>query len=814
MTRKKLNLIRLPTYFVVQLLCLALAVPVLAQDTQNPGGESPPVVMTSDPISSAEIAARADKITATRLDIQQFLEATEASEIGIGTMLAAMNAELDTKLGSLTTADLMAVSQSEAEGYLQLLRRMLRQLETWQGRLQPVADQLDRNNQITRQELAYFESVLTEQTKDELSSSLIQRVESVVGSVREVRRAIREKLEMVLADLSQLSAIKLRITKKVEAIETGQRRRDRDVLRFDRSPIWNASRPAETLRTRMALELRSRATSVTEFSKANETGLTATVVALFIVIGMLLYARHAISDLGEAATTRSSRRSYFEKPISLSLLVWAMIAPQLFLPQLPMLLGLVRILVITVTLWRMLSLFATPGARTHVAGLIALSALLFSVGAFSLDDLTYRLVMIFVSAIGVYYFIGYRRTLIDMPAADRTLWWHIASITSSAAPWLLGISIIGVVIGAVTFGQQILFAVINLMVLLFAIAVVETALNGVAFLFVNGWGRQWLRSIRIFPDLTIATLGKLIRLAMFFLFLTVLPRLSALVSVLYDAVGKFVQTEHSLGTVSVSVVDLFALVFGPVIAIYVAKFVRFTLDEDVFPRLPIATGASSAASRMIYYLVVGIGIFLAIAAAGVELSRLSLLIGALGVGIGFGLQSIVNNLVSGLVLAFERPFQVGDLIAVGPITARVRDIGLRASRVRTLEGAEMIVPNADLVSGNVINWTLSDRMRRLDVPIGVEYGADPGKVRELLLGVAEENDVVAKHPAPVALFTAFGESSLDFKLRAWISDALDWPKTMSDLNEAVYTALTEAGIKIPFPQRTVHIRDDNREERT
>ena len=189
-----------------------------------------------------------------------------------------------------------------------------------------------------------------------------------------------------------------------------------------------------------------------------------------------------------------------------------------------------------------------------------------------------------------------------------------------------------------------------------------------------------------------------------------------------------------------------------------------------------------------------------------------MVISALGVGIGFGLQGIVNNFVSGLVLAFERPFQTGDIIEVGLLTGRVREIGLRASRVRTFDGAEVIVPNADLIAGNVINWTLSDRMRRLDIKVGVAYGTDPTAVRNMLLEIGKENEVVATNPEPAALFDGFGDSSLNFTLRVWIPEAGDWPQISSDLNEAINASLKEAGIEIPFPQRTLHIKSDDRDE--
>jgi small-conductance mechanosensitive channel len=179
------------------------------------------------------------------------------------------------------------------------------------------------------------------------------------------------------------------------------------------------------------------------------------------------------------------------------------------------------------------------------------------------------------------------------------------------------------------------------------------------------------------------------------------------------------------------------------------------------------------------------------------------------VGIGFGLQSVVNNFVSGLILLFERPVHVGDTVEVGNLQGQVQRIGIRSSTVRTFQGAEMIVPNSQLVSEQVTNWTLSDSLRRIDLPVGVSYGTDPHKVMEVIKAAAAVNPMVLKSPPPQVLFVGFGESSIDFELRAWTDQFIDWVKIRSELAVTVYEAVQAAGMSFPFPQRVVHLlRDD------
>jgi small-conductance mechanosensitive channel len=192
----------------------------------------------------------------------------------------------------------------------------------------------------------------------------------------------------------------------------------------------------------------------------------------------------------------------------------------------------------------------------------------------------------------------------------------------------------------------------------------------------------------------------------------------------------------------------------------------------------------------------------------VDYNKVSVLVGAFGVGIGFGLQSIVNNFVSGLILLFERPIHVGDTVEIGELLGTVRRIGIRASVVHTLQGADIIVPNSQLVTDKVTNWTLSDRMRRVDLPVGVNYGAEPKKVIELLEQTARAHPDVLPEPAPRALFMGYGDSSINFELRVWPRQFNLYVQVKSDLAAAVYDAVQASEMSFPFPQRVVKLLHD------
>jgi len=270
--------------------------------------------------------------------------------------------------------------------------------------------------------------------------------------------------------------------------------------------------------------------------------------------------------------------------------------------------------------------------------------------------------------------------------------------------------------------------------------------------------------------------------------------------------GAALTAELRRGTLSISLGD--ALVFAATVAsaFILSSLIRFVLAEDVYPHLRWGRGLPELLSGILHYALLLTGLLLALAALGVDLTKITILAGALGVGIGFGLQNIVNNFVSGSIVMFERRINVGDAVQIGDVAGRVQQMGMRACTVRTWEGAEVIVPNASLTSERVTNWTLSDRVRRIDVAVGLAYGTDPEKALDILLEVAHAHERVLTEPGPAVFFRGFGDSALLFEMRVW-TDRFDlWMQTQSELTVALYAALQGAGIEIPFPQREVRLR--------
>lgn len=252
-----------------------------------------------------------------------------------------------------------------------------------------------------------------------------------------------------------------------------------------------------------------------------------------------------------------------------------------------------------------------------------------------------------------------------------------------------------------------------------------------------------------------------------------------------------------------SVVIFLIFIIG---SILVGGIVRRSLLNRVLPRFEIERGLQYTLSRITYYLIITLGLIISFQFIGLDLSSLAVIFGLLSVGIGFGLQNITNNFISGLIVLFERPISVGDRVEVGGVEGDVMEINIRSTKIRTLNNISIIVPNQEFVGSNVINYSHGDPSYRLDLSIGVSYSSDLDTVLEVLHKVANDHPDVMRTPEPEVHLKEFGDSSWSMQLRLWVSDVKQYRHIRNDVNQAIVRAFRENNIEIPFPQRDLHVR--------
>jgi small-conductance mechanosensitive channel len=283
------------------------------------------------------------------------------------------------------------------------------------------------------------------------------------------------------------------------------------------------------------------------------------------------------------------------------------------------------------------------------------------------------------------------------------------------------------------------------------------------------------------------------------------------ISEFISPIGEFLSKPiFTHGSSKLSVGMLIYLVVGSWFIIFLSKLISRLVVERILNRYGTDKGVSHAIGRIFRYIFIFVGLIIVVQATGIDLSALTILAGALGVGIGFGLQNVTNNFISGIIILFERPIKVGDRIELPELdnlAGDVINISARSTTIITNDNIAIIVPNSKFVSDTVINWSYNDANVRFNIPVGVSYKEDPEVVREILLSVSKDHHGVHKNPAPEVLFEEYGDNSINFMLRVYTDEYIRKPMILkSELYYEIFKRFKEKGIEIPFPQRDVYVK--------
>jgi potassium efflux system protein len=636
--------------------------------------------------------------------------------------------------------------------------------------------------------------------------ALLERIATLLKAIDTARDDLRARSQSLLELDNRLVALQDQLSTVSARLDEALRDAHRRLFRVAEPPLWVALNPARGAHATGAAQLGSEWTRAARTTRDFWQNFSERLVLHLVVLGLLLGAMASLSYSPgiRALEALSGSVRVLKRPFSSAFLVALLLSPVIY-PGLPLVLNAILRLLSLVPIWRLIPTFVPAVWRPlfyWVAGLFGLDTLYTllpeGTGLSRLALLAMSVAALWVATIGV------RPPFAD-PAFARWRWARLARAVARLVSLLLVAAIVGNLFGATNLALLINLSIVAPAYLGIGLAAAVFVIEDFVRLLLHSNSVQGLRSVTLHRPQHLRRSAALTRWLAFAMWLWLTLRVLGIESSVVNGVTGLLTASTTLGTFQLSLGRILLFVLAVWIAVLTARAVSFVLGNDVLPRLHLARGLPGTITTTSQYLIIGLGLLIAASIAGVDLSHVALILGALSVGIGFGLQNIVNNFISGLILLFERPIQVGDTIQVGSLTGVVRSIGIRSSNVRTYGGAEVIVPNADLVSGQVINWTLSDRYRRLELDVGVAYGNRPADVVALLEKVAREHEAALKTPAPFVRFRGFGDSSLDFRVYVWV-DYDEGLAATSAILSAIYDALAEAGIEIPFPQRDLHLR--------
>ena len=783
---------------IVLPIILALVSAAGAALSQPASGSPAKPTPAPTPIPLGKLPLEAQSTLASLQEIEANVSRDQSSAEAIGSTLSGLTNEIDTRIAE----DRRLLTSSPT---LEVLFPLKLAWQSFRVRLSVTAGDLTQHATSLEEQLGRlnkldqtWQATLQSAREPGTPPPVLQSAQSVVDSVERTRQATESGQARVLSLQSRISEQEARVRTALSSIEEGENRALKNLFVRDSRPIWGLKTSLGTEWERQSAESFSLQLK-TSAAFAKRVPFTFLIHALFIVLLATVFhwMRSRIRKLAEEKPDLQRALAILDLPVStafaLSILIMPAVyaeAPRLIQAQM----GTITLIPTVFILRRLL----IPASYPILNALV----IVFFVGILRVLVASLPVLARFIflgQVLGASLFLvwvlrGWHLPAEAMQTHGRI--WRTIRATAKIGLVLLPGALLANILGYVNLGN--LLGIIFLKSVYVA-AVLYTAIRIIEGLTIIALQVPPIGSLRV-VSLHRAMLQRrscrLLEFLAFLFWLNVLLNFFGLRDPLITSIEGALNANLAIGSFNITLGGVLTFLITVWAAFLISKFLRFVLEEDVYHHFRLARGIPYAISTMLHYAILVLGFFIALGALGIDLTKLTILAGAFSVGIGFGLQNVINNFVSGLILLFERPIKVGDVIEVGGNVGEVTRIGIRASVIRTADGSEIIVPNGSLISSQVTNWTLSDRKRAVEVSVNVAGGGDTQRVVELLKGTAAAHPGVAKEPTPQVYVVNFSAGAVTFQLRAWIDRYEDLAQLRSDLSVAVNNALAREKIVI------------------
>ncbi|MGB5441875.1 MAG: mechanosensitive ion channel domain-containing protein [Gammaproteobacteria bacterium] len=659
--------------------------------------------------------------------------------------------------------------------------------------------------------LEVWKKTLEEARDAKAPEELMSLARTTADEIGKMHASLRQLQNRVLALQGKIGRARGGIQEALDRIKAEEISLLGNLMRRERPSLWSeaiAGVSMQDLGTRARQEFSGWWSDIIAVVSGESDRLGFQLLLLMAAAIILHRARRAARSWAEADPSIAAGMSVFERPVALATLLALMLTPWLYMSASPAVADAAGLILVLPLLWLVLPLLDAP-FRPALFILAALYVVDWLRDLVEAAPLVARLIFILemvVAIVLVVWLIHSKALLGDKQQKSASRWPGFVRLCLSGALFLLIISMLASVTGHVRLAVLIGYGVLNSAYLALLLTAVVQAAEAIIALTLHSRFGQSVNVIRGRSGELRGRIRNWIEKIAVVIWLLVTLDLFALLDSVLAVAGGILFSELHAGAIVLSLADVLVFIVTITAAVLLARCIILVLDEDIYPRVQLGRGVSFAISAVIKYGIILLGFLLAVGAMGIGMDRIAILLGAFGVGLGFGLQTIVNNFVSGMILIFERPVQIGDSVEVGSVKGRIKRIGIRSSTVRSFDGADITVPNGSLLSDALTNWTMTDRNRRIEIKVGVSYGTDPDKVIEALNSALAGQEGLLKEPAAQVIFNGFGDNSLDFELRAWVADNDDFVAIRSAVALAMNRALSEYGIEVPFPQRDLHLR--------
>ena len=679
--------------------------------------------------------------------------------------------------------------------------------ETLKNRIKEIASV---KNGLDRK-LQKWTTLSTELKQKDIPNEFILTADSAVAAINFTLSKTHERADTLLLMQSRQTKLNLIIDDMIRMLEEEQKVFQSTYFILDSNPIWSSADSAirvQNVRMYFKTEMTESYNNLSIYLRTNRGIVILQIVFIIIlIIGFMLVSRIWPTDKLDSNSKRETQAGFIIRHPFFSSLLIGIVISAFFYTNRPQVLGGFFVMLMMIS-----SLVLLPGLISNKLKIPLLLLLILFIINFLQDflpyqSLAYRMIL-FIQSVAVLLLIFFANK-IKSEFELKPKWKRYFSGFLGVFGLLMIIAFISNIIGSVKLSDFLISSTIRTFTFSVTVITIVIILNSMLILLIKGKKAQ---SIPLYDQLK-KLIDKRIRplinwggLILWFFAALIYFRLLKPFQHLID---KIMDIEFVVASVAISIggiISFFLIVFFTYI---LTRFVKSIFKDEWVTKSSLPRGTADSISMLIRYTIVAFGIYLALGALGVSMNKFGFMAGALGVGIGFGLQNVVLNFIAGLILSFEKPIHVGDVIEVDEFMGRVTDIGVRASRIKTWDGSELIVPNGQLISNKVNNWTLTDEKRRLTINVSTSFDAEPEKVITILGAVAKDHPETKDQPAPLVLFDGYGSSSFDFTIYCWVEFSASL-KTKSEIAVNAHKAMSIAGISVPIPLWKLQYSNDNK----
>jgi len=799
----RLRLVKYGSLFVVWLWAFA----TLAWSAQQPPAAPEPAAAQESPRTPVVIAVT-DIIPTSELALTQLRDMRRALEgdQSVGVVEAGLP-QFSNQVDEWWRGEAEIIQQLRSvrrtNDVLWQVRLYEGQIADWKALLMTSSEEWSAEKEAMGQLIADWKA--TQLALDNTTPAAVNsKIAEVLLEGDKVQHLFQEKTEQLVAVQSKLAASLTQVDEIRDAIERVNQQSTSNLFAFESPPLWTtlfateSARPAKAQIGDGSVKLYKEAV---RFVQLFQNRLLVHVVLYLVLVALFLRLRQ-LSRRPSKLMPTDAERLVLDRSYASAFLVASFSVPLLYSDASPQMLRMI-VIPSVIPLLMLLPAIFTPKLRAAFHLLTAIYILDFWRYYLPPQWSFVRILLLAEALLGIrVIYLAQKEEILGL-MHSRSKEFLIRALLKTGMVLFLA-AIIANVLGDLTLAEALFSPLARILYIGVVIRMMTVVATTFALMALRSPLALLLRTVQEHAAGVALNIRRLANTIGVSLWVIIGLFNTGIIGSVLSSLEDVFESTLKLGAVEISVRDIviFIVVFGS--AYVLSRLLRFILAREIFPRFQMPRGVPDALEVLARYGILLFGFVLALISAGVNISQLTLALSALGVGIGFGLQNIVNNFVCGLILVFEHPIQVGDLVEVGQHYGRVQRIGFRSSSLNTPDGGDVIIPNSELIGTRVMNWSLSDQLRRVSLRVPVPMGTDPKRVMDMLLGIARSQRDVVAYPAPNAALETIGDGSLKFVLRCW-SRADKFESVSFGLTLAINTVFQDAGIEIPFTQTDVHL---------